>query len=144
MGSCGSPNYAAPELLQKKCAYEGPEVDSWACGVILYVLLTNSLPFDEDDIPRLFRAIKKGQFKMPGYISADAKDLISAMLEMDRTKRLTIAQVRNHRWLAKETALSARVPSKTVAANVLDHQLVVKPIGLRSISKSAKSVLRLA
>ena len=55
--SCGSPNYAAPEVISGNL-YAGPEVDVWSCGVILYALLCGSLPFDDENIPHLFRKIK--------------------------------------------------------------------------------------
>ena len=55
--SCGSPNYAAPEVISGRM-YAGPEVDIWSSGVILYALLCGRLPFDDENIPSLFRKIK--------------------------------------------------------------------------------------
>lgn len=67
--SCGSPNYAAPEVISGKL-YAGPEVDVWSCGVILYALLCGTLPFDEEHIPTLFKKIKAGFFHMPEWLGA--------------------------------------------------------------------------
>ena len=77
--ACGSPNYAAPEVISGK-QYGGVEVDIWSCGVILYAMVCGSLPFDDDSMTALFNKIKEGRFYMPNYVSDDAKDLINRML----------------------------------------------------------------
>lgn len=61
--SCGSPNYAAPEVISGNL-YAGPEVDVWSCGVILYALLCGTLPFDDESIPNLFKKIKSGKMML--------------------------------------------------------------------------------
>ncbi|KAL7749632.1 Protein kinase [Sorochytrium milnesiophthora] len=109
--SCGSPNYAAPEVISGKL-YAGPEVDVWSCGVILYVMLCGRLPFDDEYIPNLFRKINEGIFTIPSYLSTDAKQLLMAMLVVDPLKRITIADIQKHPWYAQNlpTYLAPRPP----------------------------------
>ncbi|GAB4817310.1 hypothetical protein N2152v2_004356 [Parachlorella kessleri] len=95
--SCGSPNYAAPEVISGKL-YAGPEVDVWSCGVILYALLCGSLPFDDENIPNLFKKIKGGIYTLPSHLSPGARDLIPRMLLVDPLKRITIPEIRQHPW----------------------------------------------
>ncbi|KAG2452015.1 hypothetical protein HYH02_003056 [Chlamydomonas schloesseri] len=95
--SCGSPNYAAPEVISGKL-YAGPEVDVWSCGVILYALLCGSLPFDDENIPNLFKKIKGGIYNLPSHLSPGARDLIPRMLLVDPLKRITIPEIRQHPW----------------------------------------------
>ena len=95
--SCGSPNYAAPEVISGNL-YAGPEVDIWSCGVILYALLCGTLPFDDESIPNLFKKIKGGMYHLPTHVSELARDLIVRMLKVDPMRRITIAQIRQHPW----------------------------------------------
>nr|AER10552.1 AMP-activated protein kinase alpha subunit [Echinococcus multilocularis] len=95
--SCGSPNYAAPEVISGKL-YAGPEVDVWSCGVILYALLCGTLPFDEEHIPTLFKKIKAGFFHMPEWLGASVRDLLKKMLTVDPIKRISIDDIRKHPW----------------------------------------------
>lgn len=99
--SCGSPNYAAPEVISGKL-YAGPEVDIWSCGVIVYALLCGTLPFDDESIPYLFRKIKGGIYILPSYLSECSKDLISKMLVTDPLKRMTIDDIRKHPWFLRD------------------------------------------
>lgn len=99
--SCGSPNYAAPEVISGKL-YAGPEVDIWSCGVILYALLCGTLPFDDEHVPTLFRKIKSGIFPIPEYLNKQVVSLLCQMLQVDPLKRATIEEIKKHEWFQKE------------------------------------------
>ncbi|KAK4477596.1 hypothetical protein RD792_016832 [Penstemon davidsonii] len=107
--SCGSPNYAAPEVISGKL-YAGPEVDVWSCGVILYALLCGTLPFDDENIPNLFKKIKGGIYTLPSHLSASARDLIPRMLIVDPMKRMTIPEIRAHPWFQDRLPRYLAVP----------------------------------
>eukprot|EP00294_Goniomonas_avonlea_P000104 CAMPEP_0114556064 /NCGR_PEP_ID=MMETSP0114-20121206/9094_1 /TAXON_ID=31324 /ORGANISM="Goniomonas sp, Strain m" /LENGTH=517 /DNA_ID=CAMNT_0001741253 /DNA_START=16 /DNA_END=1569 /DNA_ORIENTATION=- len=95
--SCGSPNYAAPEVISGQL-YAGAEVDVWSIGVILYALLCGNLPFDDENIANLFKKIKGGIYSLPSYLSEQSRDLIPKLLVVDPLQRLTIAEIRQHPW----------------------------------------------
>ncbi|XP_053209745.1 5'-AMP-activated protein kinase catalytic subunit alpha-2-like [Panonychus citri] len=99
--SCGSPNYAAPEVISGKL-YAGPEVDIWSAGVILYALLCGTLPFDDEHVPSLFRKIKTGIFPIPDYLNKTTVDLLVHMLQVDPIKRATMEDIKNHDWFKKD------------------------------------------
>ncbi|KAL2749886.1 maternal embryonic leucine zipper kinase-like isoform X1 [Vespula maculifrons] len=96
--SCGSPTYAAPELILGK-KYLGSEVDIWSMGVILYALLCGFLPFDDNSIENLYKKILSGKYDEPGWLSSSSKRLIRAMLQRDPKKRITIQELCNHPWI---------------------------------------------
>lgn len=98
--SCGSPHYAAPEIVSG-LKYHGAASDVWSCGVILFALLTGRLPFDDENIRNLLLKVQAGNFDMPEELSDDAQDLIWRMLTVDPMKRLTTPEVLNHRLLNK-------------------------------------------
>ncbi|KAF8822251.1 putative histone kinase SNF1 [Cardiosporidium cionae] len=95
--SCGSPNYASPEVVSGK-AYAGPEVDVWSCGVILYALLCGSLPFDDENVSILFKKIRHGNYTLPGHLPENPRSLIVRMLVVDPAKRITMKEIRRHPW----------------------------------------------
>ncbi|XP_076680984.1 AMP-activated protein kinase alpha subunit isoform X2 [Andrena cerasifolii] len=99
--SCGSPNYAAPEVISGKL-YAGPEVDIWSCGIILYALLCGTLPFDDEHVPTLFRKIKSGIFPIPEYLNKTVVSLLCHMLQVDPMKRATIEDIKKHEWFQKD------------------------------------------
>ncbi|XP_054002994.1 maternal embryonic leucine zipper kinase-like [Hylaeus anthracinus] len=96
--SCGSPTYAAPELILGK-KYLGSEVDIWSMGVLLYALLCGFLPFDDNSIENLYRKILSGKYDEPCWLSSSSKRMIRAMLQVDPEKRITIQELCNHPWI---------------------------------------------
>ncbi|KAF5927450.1 hypothetical protein HPG69_016088 [Diceros bicornis minor] len=101
---CGSPPYAAPEVFEGK-EYEGPQLDIWSLGVVLYVLVCGSLPFDGPSLPALRQRVLEGRFRIPFFMSRDCETLIRRMLVVDPTKRITVAQIRQHRWMQADPSL---------------------------------------
>ncbi|KAL2941891.1 SNF1-related protein kinase catalytic subunit alpha KIN10 [Bienertia sinuspersici] len=123
--SCGSPNYAAPEVISGKL-YAGPEVDVWSCGVILYALLCGTLPFDDENIPNLFKKIKGGIYTLPSHLSPGARDLIPRMLVVDPMKRITIPEIRQHTWFQAHLPryLAVPPPDTMQQAKKIDEEIL--------------------
>ncbi|XP_067235598.1 NUAK family SNF1-like kinase 1 isoform X2 [Chanodichthys erythropterus] len=94
---CGSPLYASPEIVNGR-PYRGPEVDSWALGVLLYTLVYGSMPFDGGDHKNLIRQISNGEYREPSQ-SSDARGLIRWMLMVNPERRATVEDIANHWWV---------------------------------------------
>lgn len=95
--SCGSPNYAAPEVVGNRL-YAGPEADVWSCGVILYALICGRLPFDDDNLPGLYAKIRNGSYTVSNHMSRGANDLIARIFEVNPVDRISIPEIRQHPW----------------------------------------------
>ncbi|EMS57854.1 SNF1-related protein kinase catalytic subunit alpha KIN10 [Triticum urartu] len=102
-------------LVISRKLYAGPEVDVWSCGVILYALLCGTLPFNDDNIPKLFKKIKGGIYTLPSHLSALARDLIPRMLVVDPMKRITIHEIREHPWFQNRLPRYLAVPPPDTA-----------------------------
>ncbi|XP_054649323.1 serine/threonine-protein kinase SIK3 homolog isoform X5 [Dunckerocampus dactyliophorus] len=95
---CGSPPYAAPELFEGK-EYDGPKVDIWSLGVVLYVLVCGALPFDGSTLQNLRARVLSGKFRIPFFMSTDCEYLIRHMLVLEPSRRLSMEQICKNKWM---------------------------------------------
>ncbi|KAK2191769.1 hypothetical protein NP493_46g07043 [Ridgeia piscesae] len=115
---CGSAAYAAPEILQG-IPYKGAPYDVWSIGVILYIMVCGSMPYDDSNIKKMIRyqTERKVAFSRSKHVSQECKDLIHRMLEADIKKRIPITEIKHQTWIA-ETA--SRI-SATIKAGMQSH-----------------------
>ncbi|CAD8097236.1 unnamed protein product [Paramecium sonneborni] len=95
--SCGTPQYMAPELV-KKNAYD-QSVDVWACGVILFKILTGVFPFRGNSEKDLYKKICQAKLEYPSFVSNPARQLVSSMLRVDLNERISMQDVLLSQWL---------------------------------------------
>jgi 5'-AMP-activated protein kinase catalytic alpha subunit len=95
--ACGSPCYAAPEMIAGN-RYHGLKSDIWSCGVVLYAMLCGFLPFEDQKTSNLYKKILSAEYTLPKFLSSDAKDIIQKIFVTDPEKRITIEELRLHRW----------------------------------------------
>ncbi|XP_003738797.1 5'-AMP-activated protein kinase catalytic subunit alpha-2-like [Galendromus occidentalis] len=122
--SCGSPNYAAPEVISGKL-YAGPEVDIWSCGIILYALLCGRLPFDDEHVSLLFKKINAGVFSIPDHLAKPVVSLLVHMLQVNPIRRATVDDIKSHDWFKKDLpAYLNSPPHETLDASIVDLDAV--------------------
>merc|ERR1719328_732033 len=134
---CGSPAYAAPELVSGR-NYLGSEADIWSMGVLLYALLCGFLPFDDENISSLYRKIQAGVYEKPPWLSKGSIRLLDQMLQVDAKKRITIKQLLTHPWLMEGYEKPVRWQSKYRTA-VLDEGIVGLMAGHYRVSRQVQA-----
>jgi BR serine/threonine kinase len=131
--SCGSPHYAAPEVIRGQ-RYDGCAADIWSAGVILYALLAGCLPFDDPSIRNLLAKVKRGKFAMPDF-HPDLKDLISKMICVDPEARIKMAQVKQH------PAFKMMLPASYIVPSPIPLERITGPIELETVRADVKESL---
>ena len=101
--ACGSPCYAAPEMIAGK-RYKGSCADLWSLGVCLFAMLCGFLPFEDPDTPSLYQKILAGAYQVADHVSAEARSLLAGLLTTDPARRFTVADVYKHPWFARRCA----------------------------------------
>ncbi|XP_044024195.1 MAP/microtubule affinity-regulating kinase 3-like isoform X2 [Siniperca chuatsi] len=126
---CGSPPYAAPELFQGK-KYDGPEVDVWSLGVILYTLVSGSLPFDGQNLKELRERVLRGKYRIPFYMSTDCENLLKRFLVLNPGKRGTLEQIMKDRWINAGSDEEALKPFIEPELDIRDQKRIDMMVGL--------------
>mmetsp|Transcript_10367 Transcript_10367/g.28601 ORF Transcript_10367/g.28601 Transcript_10367/m.28601 type:complete len:710 (+) Transcript_10367:118-2247(+) len=126
-GLVGTPQYVAPEVVtgfgEIRPTEEpyGKACDLWSMGVLLYVMLSKTMPFRAKQVDQLLKQVLKGRFAFAPddrwrHVSAEAKDLITRLLCVDVSKRLTISDVRSHAWCSEAVKRYEQSLPKTAIA----------------------------
>lgn len=115
---CGSPCYTAPEIIAGR-TYEGTCADIWSLGIILYIMLTGSIPWDTTNEAQLFYQIQTAKFHIPDKVSENAKNLINRMLVSTPSMRLTATQIKSHPWFYENNIRTRSNPNSLVLPKVL-------------------------
>lgn len=157
--SCGSPCYAAPELVVTDSLYTGRKVDVWSCGVILvstclklsrlmrsliswpqYAMLAGYLPFDDDpanpegdNINLLYKYIVSTPLTFPEYVTPHARDLLRRILVPDPRKRADLFEIARHSWLSEYAHVVSHVTSSTTTVGEIANTTVTTGEFVRSL-----------
>jgi len=126
---CGSPPYAAPELFQGK-KYDGPEVDVWSLGVILYTLVSGSLPFDGSTLRELRERVLRGKYRIPFYMSTDCENLLKKFLVLNPTKRASLEAIMKDKWMNMGHEEDELLPYSEPEADLSDLKRIEMLVGL--------------
>lgn len=129
--SCGSPCYAAPELVVSDSLYTGRKVDVWSCGVILYAMLAGYLPFDDDpanpegdNINLLYKYIVNTPLTFPEYVTPHARDLLRRILVPNPRKRADLFEVARHSWLSEYAHVVELITSATTTPSEIQNTAI--------------------
>lgn len=133
---CGSPPYAAPELFKDK-TYLGPPVDIWAMGVLLFFMVTGTMPFKGETMGKLRRAVKTGFYTIPPGVSKPCSQLISLILKVTPAERCRLDQMLGCEWLLPVEAPVVVTPA--VQPNPL--RLVEEGVKLEEEEEECKAIM---
>lgn len=132
--ACGSPHYAAPELIKGE-AYNASAADIWSCGIILYALLAGRLPFDDEDLVTLLEKVKTGKFEIPTAIDPTAQNLIRRMLDSDPSTRITIPEIMKHPFFTSQMpkTIEQKVPTLEELSRNIAHSEEIDPVIFKNL-----------
>uniref|UniRef100_A0A8C9X6C9 Serine/threonine-protein kinase PLK3 n=1 Tax=Sander lucioperca TaxID=283035 RepID=A0A8C9X6C9_SANLU len=109
---CGTPNYLAPEVLNRQG--HGTESDVWSLGCVMYTLMCGNPPFETLDLKETYKCIKEVRYNLPASLSPAAQKLISGILQKNPSDRLALDQILNHEFFTKGFTPDKLPPSSCV------------------------------
>lgn len=135
---CGTPAYVAPEVLRKK-GYDGAKADIWSCGVILFVLLAGYLPFQAENVMKMYRKVFNAEYDFPQWFSTDAKRLISELLVSDPEKRISIPEIMQNPWFQKgfSKPIAISIPEPVGETNDKDDDKIIEEMEVEKTTSSS-------
>lgn len=95
--ACGSPCYVSPEVVSGE-KYNGLIADVWSAGVVLYAVVTGMLPWTKKSVKEILYQIRKGEYKIPRFVSEQCRNLISLLIKVDPLERISLKEAKNHTW----------------------------------------------
>uniref|UniRef100_A0A667YRU7 Maternal embryonic leucine zipper kinase n=1 Tax=Myripristis murdjan TaxID=586833 RepID=A0A667YRU7_9TELE len=141
MTCCGSPAYAAPELIQGK-AYIGSEADVWSLGVLLFALLCGYLPFDDDNCMVLYRKITRGKYDNPRWLSPGSILLLNQMMQVEPKRRLTVKQLLDHPWVMKDYSSPVEWHSKQPLGHIDEDCITEMAVNMKRSRESTTQLVK--
>ena len=96
--ACGSPCYAAPEMISGKM-YKGGGIDIWSVGVVLFAMICGYLPFHEETNKETYKQISEGKYIIPSFVSKLCRELIHKILNINPKKRIKIDKIKKDAWI---------------------------------------------
>ncbi|KAL9226976.1 hypothetical protein vseg_002729 [Gypsophila vaccaria] len=107
--SCGTPAFAGPEIVGRaRGGYDGRKADAWSSGVILFVMMTGCLPFDDANLVVMYRKMINSQFRFPTWVSKPARRLITRLLDPNPKTRMSIEEVIEDEWVKNHGMVYSR------------------------------------
>lgn len=132
--TCGTPAYVAPEVISRK-GYDGAKVDTWSCGVILFVLMAGYLPFQDSNLMEMYRKIGKADFKCPPWFPSDVRKLVSRILDPNPRTRMPITKIVECFWFKKgidNKLIRKNIEMKGKVSALTDVNVVFSSTGIGS------------
>jgi serine/threonine protein kinase len=121
---CGSPCYAAPEMVSGN-NYNGFKTDIWAIGIILYAMLVGYLPFEDNDNDILFQKILECDLEFPDFLSNLSIDIITKILNVDSDKRYTIQDIKKHMFYLNGKKVYQNVFGNEINDNLINNEKLI-------------------